>query len=170
MDYRRDLKKLLGGLLSLILLLFLLSLSSCAARRRAVQRETSDEKVRIEYREIVRTDTVTVRLPPERIEVVRRDSSHLETILAASDARIQPDGTLYHTLQNKPYTPEIEVRYKDRETVRDSIVYRTEEVPYFVEKELNGWQKFRMNAGTAVIMALLGAGLFYGVKMVRRLK
>lgn len=168
MDYQRDLKRLLGGLLSLILLLFLLSLSSCAARR-AVQRETSDEKVRIEYREIVRTDTVAVRLPPERIEVVRRDSSHLETFLATSDARIEPDGTLFHTLQNKPYTPEIEVRYKDRETVRDSIVYQTKEVPYFVEKELNWWQKLRMNAGTVVIMALLGAGLFYGVRAVRGL-
>ena len=169
MSYKRDLKILLQGIIGAILMLGLLLLCSCSTRR-AVQRETSDEKVRIEYREIVRTDTVAVRLPPERIEVVRRDSSHLETFLATSDARIEPDGTLYHTLQNKPYTPEIEVRYKDRETVRDSIVYQTKEVPYFVEKELNWWQKLRMNAGTVVIMALLGAGLFYGVRVVRGLK
>lgn len=157
MDYQRDLKRLLSELLSLILLLGLLSLSSCATRR-AVHRETSDEKVRIEYREIVKTDTVTVQLPPERIEVIRRDSSHLETILAASDAQIQPDGTLFHTLRNKPYTPEIEVRYIDRETVRDSIVYRDREVPYFVEKELNGWQRFRMNAGTVALLGVVAVG------------
>lgn len=166
MDYQRDLKRLLGGLLSFILLLFLLSLSSCAARR-AVQRETSDEKVRIEYREIVRTDTVAVRLPPERIEVVRRDSSHLETFLAASDARIEPDGTLYHTLQNKPYTPEIEVRYKDRETVRDSIVYQTKEVPYFVEKELNWWQKLRMNAGTVALLGIIAVSVWKIARIFR---
>lgn len=169
MDYQKDLKRLLGGLLSLILLLFLLSLSSCSTRR-AVQRETSDEKVRIEYREIVRTDTVTVQLPPERIEVVRRDSSHLETFLATSDARIEPDGTLYHTLQNKPYTPEIEVRYKDRETIRDSIVYQAKEVPYFVEKELNWWQKLRMNAGTVAIGILLSAIIYSGFRLFRKMK
>ena len=169
MDYQRDLKRLLGGLLSLILLLGLLSLSSCATRR-AVHRETSDQKVRIEYREIVKTDTVTVQLPPERIEVIRRDSSHLETILAASDARIQPDGTLFHTLRNKPYTPEIEVQYVDRETVRDSIVYRDREVPYFVEKELNGWQRFRMNAGTVAIGILLAVIIYYGFRLFRKLK
>ena len=168
MDYQRDLKRLLGGLLSLILLLGLLSLSSCATRR-AVHRETSDEKVRIEYREIVKTDTVTVHLPPERIEVIRRDSSHLETILAASDARIQPDGTLFHTLRSKPYTPEIEVRYIDRETVRDSIVYRDREVPYFVEKELNGWQKLRLNIGGFALFGLLGILGYYTYKVVRKL-
>lgn len=146
----------------------LLCLCSCSVKR-AVQKENKEERVRVEYREILKTDTVTVQLPQERIEVIRRDSSHLETSLAASDARIQPDGTIYHTIRNKPFTPKIEVQYKDRETIRDSIVYQTKEVPYFVEKELNWWQKIRMNAGTVVIMALLGAGLFYGVKIVRNI-
>lgn len=81
----------------------------------------------------------------------------METILAASEARIRPDGTIYHTLRNKAFTPKIEVKYKDRETIRDSIVYQTKEVPYFVEKELNWWQKIRMNAGgLALIVLILG--------------
>ena len=80
----------------------LLCLCSCSVKR-AVQKENKEERVRVEYREILKTDTVTVQLPQERIEVIRRDSSHLETNLAASDARIQPDGTIYHTLRNKPF-------------------------------------------------------------------
>lgn len=147
----------------------LLCLCSCSVKR-AVQKENKEERVRVEYREILKTDTVTVQLPQERIEVIRRDSSHLETSLAASDARIRPDGTIYHTLQNKPYTPKIEVKYKDREIIRDSIVYQTKEVPYFVEKELNGWQKFRMRIGGYAIFALLGIIIFYGIKTVRKLR
>lgn len=146
----------------------LLCLCSCSVKQ-AVQKENKEERVRVEYREILKTDTVTVQLPQERIEVIRRDSSHLETSLAASDARIQPDGTIYHTLRNKPFMSKVEVKYKDREIIRDSIVYQTKEVPYFLEKELNWWQKIRMNAGTVVIMALLSAGLFYGIKIVRNI-
>lgn len=142
---------------------------SCWSSRQTVrEKETNDEKVRIEYREIIRTDTVTVQLPQERIEVIRRDSSHLETILAVSDARIQADGTIYHTLQNKPFTPKIEVPHKDTETVRDSIVYQTKEIPYPVEKELNRWQKFRLQVGGYAIFALLGGGIFYGVRVARK--
>ena len=147
----------------------LLCLCSCSVKR-AVQKESKEERVRVEYREILKTDTVTVQLPPERIEVIHRDSSHLETSLAASDARIQPDGTIYHTIRNKLFTPKIEVKYKDRETIRDSIVYQTKEVPYFVEKELNGWQKFRMRIGGYVFFILLGAGIFYLQKIIWKLK
>lgn len=141
---------------------------SCGGLKTTIQRENNEEKVRIEYREVLKIDTVTVQLPQERIEVIRRDSSYLETNLAISDARIQADGTIYHTLQNKPYTPKIEVRYKDRETVRDSIVYKTKEIPYPVEKELNRWQKFRLQVGGYAIFALLGVGIFYGVRIARK--
>lgn len=154
----------------IVLTVMLMITCSCGGLKTAVQRENNEEKVRIEYREVLKIDTVTVQLPQERIEVIRRDSSHLETILAVSDARIQADGTIYHTLQNKPFTPKIEVRYKDRETVRDSIVYQTKEIPYPVEKELNQWQKFRLQVGGYAIFALLGVGIFYGIKTVRKLR
>lgn len=155
--------------LAVIVMLILITLCSCTAKR-VVQKERSDEKVRIEYREILKTDTVTVQLPAERIEVIRRDSSHLETKLAVSDARIQPDGTLYHSLENNPYTPKVVVQYKDREIVRDSIVYQNKEIPYPVEKELNWWQKFRMQIGGYAFFALLGIGVFYAIKLILRLK
>ena len=156
--------------LVVLTLLVLMTTCSCWSSRQTVkEKDTTDEKVRIEYREIIRTDTVTLRLPPERIEVIRRDSSHLETILAISDARIQPDGTIHHTLENKPYTPKTEVKYKDRETVRDSIVYQTKEIPYPVEKELTHWQKFRMDVGGCAAIALAGVAVFYAVKVIRKI-
>lgn len=155
--------------LAVIIMLILITLCSCAAKR-VVQKERSDEKVRIEYREILKTDTVTIQIPGERIEVIRRDSSHLETKLAVSDARIQPDSTLYHSLENKPYTPKVVVQYKDREIVRDSIVYQNKEIPYPVEKELNWWQKFRMQIGGYAFFALLGIGVVYAVKLILRIK
>lgn len=158
------------AMLTVLALLILMTTCSCWSSRQTVrEKETNDEKVRIEYREIIRTDTVTVQLPAERIEVIRRDSSHLETNLAASDARIQPDGTIYHTLRNKLFTPKIEVQYKDREIIRDSIVYQTKEIPYPVEKELTRWQKFRMDIGGYAVFALLGMVIFYGIKVVRKI-
>lgn len=166
-NYIRSLKNLLGGLLLFFLACGLFCLCSCSVKR-AVQKESKEERVRVEYREILKTDTVTVQLPPERIEVIRRDSSHLETSLAASDARIQPDGTIYHTLLNKPFTPKIEVKYKDRETIRDSIVYQTKEVPYFVEKELNWWQKIRMKAGGLAIIALILGAAYKVFRILKR--
>lgn len=153
--------------IALIVMLILLSLVSCTAKK-IVQKEVSGEKVRIEYREILRTDTVTVQLPPERMEVIRRDSSRLETSLAISDARIQPDGTIYHTLENKPFSPKIEVRYKDRETVRDSIVYRAKEIPYPVEKDLNWWQKLRMKVGGIALIVLILASAYKIFRILKR--
>lgn len=152
--------------IAVIAMLILLTLASCTAKR-VVQKEISDEKVRIEYREILKTDTVAVQLPAERVEVIRRDSSRIETSLAFSEARIQPDGTLSHTLQNKPFTPKIEVKYKDRETTRDSIVYRDKRIPYPVEKKLNWWQKFRMQVGGYALIAFILAG---GWKLYRLFK
>ncbi|GEM_PF-1200794 len=167
MDYQRDLKRILSGLLLFFLLIGLLCICSCSVKR-AVQKEDKEERVRVEYREILKTDTVTIQLPPEHVQVVRQDSSYLETSLAASNARIQSDGTIYHTLWNKPFTPKIEVKYKDRETIRDSIVYQTKEVPYFVEKELNWWQSIRMKVGGISIFGLLGILAYYVYKIVRK--
>ena len=156
-------------LVVLAILVFLTTCSCWSSRQTVREKEMNDEKVRIEYREIIRIDSVPVQLPAERIEVIRRDSSHLETDLAVSDARILPDGTICHTLQNKPFTPKIPVQNTDREIIRDSIVYQIKEIPYPVEKELTRWQKFRMDIGGYAVFALLGIVIFYGIKVVRKI-
>ena len=92
-----------------------------------------------------RDDTVYIDVPVEIVrETVRDTISHLETSFAASDARINPDGSLFHSLANKPQKRpepiEKDVIY------RDSIIYRdrvnTEIVE--VERKLTWWQQTKM--------------------------
>lgn len=84
-----------------ILLLFLL-VTACSATK-TVYVPTDAETI-IEYRDttIYLRDTVYIRPPVEEKEnVTLRDSSHLETSIATSDAWITDDGKLNHTLRNK---------------------------------------------------------------------
>lgn len=93
----------------------------CPCRRGAVSQSDS---IRIET--VVRTeyvrDTVYVDMPSEATsQTVMADSSHLETSLAVSDARVGTDGRLHHSLHNKAYRLPFEVQ--TRVEHRDSIVY-----------------------------------------------
>lgn len=119
---------------------------------------SSRDSVRVEVRErIVRVhDTVTVEVPVESVkQTVRDTTSHLETSYASSDARINPDGSLYHSLENKagnrPVEAEKQIIY------RDSIVYqdRTNWEIVEVERALTAWQQFRLRAFWILLAALL---------------
>lgn len=120
--------------------------SSCRTGRQVVVVEGKDS-IRIEerVREIKVTDTLFVEVPMQKESTTVRDSmSHLENDYAISDARINPDGSLYHSLETKPRTDTL-----SREVgvqVRDSIVYREKVVPKIVpvEKGLSNWQKIQI--------------------------
>ncbi len=99
-----------------------------------------------------------VRIPELVMQRTTRDtSSFLENRYAESRARINPDGTLYHDLKTKPQTirdtQDVKIVYRDTSTVKEREVER--EVIKEVEKELNGWQKFRLK-GFWVLLTLLG--------------
>ena len=135
---------------SIITMVFpvLFLLASCSAQRKLATSTDSRDSVRVET--VVRTeyvrDTVEVEIPVERVMQIVEDSSHLETILAVSDAFLRSDGTLYHTLENKAGKRPVEVRkeivYKDSIVYRDRAVRETEikETP----RELTWWQKVRI--------------------------
>ena len=57
------------------------------------------------------------------------------------------DGLLSHTLETKPVQQPVEVQtkivYRDSVVFKDVVVYETVEV----EKELTGWQTFKMKMG-----------------------
>ena len=61
-NYIRSLKILLGCLLLFFLACGLLCLCSCSVKR-AVQKENKEERVRVEYREILKTDTEPSNFP-----------------------------------------------------------------------------------------------------------
>lgn len=120
--------------------------SSCRTGRQVVVVEGKDS-IRIEerVREIKVTDTLFVAVPMQKESTTVRDSmSHLENDYAISDARINPDGSLSHSLETKHRTDTL-----SREVgvqVRDSIVYREKVVPKIVpvEKGLSDWQKIQI--------------------------
>lgn len=82
-----------------------------------------------------------------RIQTENRDtSSHLETDYAESDARIDPDGTLHHSLRNKPQEKPVPVEVP--QTQKDSIVYRDRYISETIEvpRDLTAWQKWQMRS------------------------
>lgn len=122
----------------------------------------AEDSVRIEYREkVVKVPvTVYVKIPVEKKVRMDRDSSHLETSFAVSDARmVWIDGVLFlrHSLENKPQkiarTDSVPVVYKDR------VVYKTRRVTYTMkeirEKRLAWWQTGLMWIGGIASIVLI---------------
>ncbi len=127
---------------------FLLLTSCGAGKQLPIQTEQRDS-VRIEVRKETKyiRDTVFLTVPAQSAENTTRDtSSHLETDYAESDARITPDGTLYHSLKNKeqekPIPVDVPVTQKDSIVYRDKFIYETIEV----ERDITGWQKWQMRS------------------------
>lgn len=130
---------------------------------------TNTDSVRTEYIETVRIDTVTVsvQVPMESaMQIVRDSTSHLETKFAESDAWINNDGSLGHSLRNKQQELEgqalIPVKSvessNEKNSVREVPVPYPE--PYYVEKPLTAWQKFRLGAFWYLAGTVLGLLVF----------
>ena len=147
-----------------IVLLF----SSCRTGRQVVVVEARDS-VRVEerVREIKVSDTLFVAVPMQKESTTVRDStSHLENDYAISDARINPDGSLYHSLETKPRTDTL-----SREVgvqVRDSIIYREKVVPKIVpvEKELNWFTQMRIWLGNVMLVLIAGAAAWTATRLL----
>ena len=141
--------------------------SSCRTGRQIVVVEGKDS-IRIEerVREIKVTDTLFVEVPMQKESTTVRDSmSHLENDYAISDARINPDGSLYHSLETKPRTDTL-----SREVgvqVRDSIIYREKVVPkiYPVEKALNWFVRMRIWLGNIMLVLISGAVIWLAARL-----
>ena len=140
--------------------LCLLVLTSCATcKHQTTSTNIRDSLlVKIRYHTIFIDDTILVRLPAERTEqTVRQDSSHLETSAAVSDARINPDGSLTHSFENKQDDQKIPTKRPIE--YRDSIVYRDREVEVEkivpVERELTWWQQTQIRGFWVAIIIIL---------------
>lgn len=107
-------------------------------------------------------DTVYIEIPAQSAERTTPDSfSHLETDYAVSEARINEDGTLSHTLDNKrakhpvPVNNSTDTIYVEQATEIPIPV----QVPVQVERELTAWEKIRLKSWGWITAALvLGAG------------
>ena len=128
-----------------ILVLFSALCVACATARQAAPSEKIITETRIET--VFQTDTVFLEVPKIVEKIVTADTvSVLENEYAKSEASVS-DGLLAHSLETKPIQQPVEVQtkivYRDSVIFKDVVVYETVEV----EKELTGWQAFKMKMG-----------------------
>ena len=138
-----------------ILVLFSALCVACATVRQAAPSEKIQTETRIET--VLQTDTVFLEVPKIVERIVTKDTvSVLENDFARSAAEVS-DGLLSHSLETKPVKQPVEVQtkivYRDSVVFKDVVITETVEV----EKELTGWQTFKMKTGgiTLTILSLL---------------
>lgn len=147
---------------SIAMLLAASAVLSCGAAKGVVV-ETRERVRIINHTEIVPV-VATFKVPEMVIEkTVKDSSSHLETDFAESDARVNRDGTLYHSIRNKKQTLQQEIPVKIE--YKDSIVYKETEVPVYVEKELTQWQRLRLD-GFWWLLAIVMLAVAYKLRKI----
>ena len=114
----------------LFLVMFMMVGCGICKRVQYVPVETKKDSVVVE-KIVERTDTVEIEVPGESVYVIKQDSSHLETAVAISDAKIDSTGMLHHTLKNKDVNLKKEIVYKDK--IIEKRVEVEKEVPVEVE-------------------------------------
>jgi len=139
-------------------LFLLLAATSCGSLRRVAEADSTRVEVRTEVKTI--HDTAWMELPVIVERVATLDTaSVLENKYARSEASVS-GGILSHSLETKPVKQPVAV--ESREIVRDSIVFRDRVVQedIYIEKQLNGWQKFRLRLGD-VSLILIAIAILY---------
>lgn len=153
----KDMKQLL------LIALLILSISSCCRTAIPIQSEVSDnvrEEKSAEIKEILRDTTIYIYLPDQRKETTTQAvDSFLETNAATSTARINEDGSLFHSIENKP-GPVMSVTIPIKDTrivyIDKTLSNRSEykEVP--VKMPLSAWEKFFLWSGAALWLLVIG--------------
>ena len=130
---------------------------------------TTTTQVVYQYRDslVIHRDTVTLEVPIETASAFNVQHSHLETLVATSEASVDSTGLLSHTLTNKPFKVEKEIVYVDHKVVeyRDSLV--TKEVPVEVEvvKTVTPRWAWRLVVVDFVLLVVLGAWVYLKLKL-----
>ena len=143
---------------------------ACATARQATPSEKIVVETRIET--VYKTDTVFLEVPKIVEKIVTTDTvSVLENDYAKSEASVS-DGLLAHSLETKPMKQPVEVQtqvvYRDSVIVKDNVIVQTVEV----EKELTGWQSFKMAMGgwmLGLIIFMIVCVILYIVKPFNKL-
>ena len=151
-----------------ILVLFSALCVACSVARQAAPSEKIITETSIET--VFQTDTVFLEVPKIVEKIVTADTvSVLENEYSKSEASVS-DGLLAHSLETKPIQQPVEVQtkiiYRDSVVFKDVVVYETVEV----EKELTGWQSFKMKMGgwfLGILIILIVFAILYIVKFLK---
>lgn len=142
-----------------------LLVGGCSPGKHLAKTQQQQDSTRVEVRkEIVYVpDTVYLEIPAQTAERTTRDStSHLENDYATSDARINPDGSLYHDLNTKPQ--EIPKEVQTPVERNDSIVYKYKDRTVYVEKQMKWYDKGFIWVGRLCCIAVILLVLFLYLK------
>ena len=153
------------------LVLFSFVAVACSSIRQVTPTEKIVTETRVET--VFQTDTVFLEVPQIVEKIVTKDTvSVLENEFAKSAASVS-DGLLSHSLETKPVQKPVEVQtkvvYRDSIIVKDNVIVQTVEV----EKELTGWQTFKMKTGgfaLGIIVLLIVCVILYFVKPLNLFK
>ena len=147
----------------MFLVMFLVMGCGICKRVQYVPVETSKDSIVIE-KVVERTDTVEIEVPGERVYVIKQDSSHLETAVATSDAKIDSTGMLHHNLVNKDVNLKKEIVYKDK--IIEKRVEVEKEVPVEVKvpvKYVPDYYKWI----NIIFWCIVGTGLIFVIFKVK---
>ena len=147
----------------MFLVMFLVMGCGICKRVQYVPVETKVDSVVIE-KVVERTDTVEIEVPGERVYVIKPDSSHLETAVATSDAKIDSTGMLHHSLKNKDVNLKKEIVYKDK--IIEKRVEVEKEVPVEVKvpvKYVPDYYKWI----NIIFWCIVGTGLIFVIFKMR---
>lgn len=143
-----------------LLLLLTFIIGGCASSRRLSENVHQQDSVQIKVETRIEyvPDTVYIEIPAQTAERETADStSHLENDYATSDARINPDGTLFHNLKTKPQKKPVE--FEKPIEHKDSIVYKTKTVTKVrtveVPHELTWWEKTQIYGFWFILFILM---------------
>ena len=147
-----------------ILFLVMFLVMGCGiCKRQYIPVESKIDSIYIE-KVVERIDTVSIEVPGEKVYVVAVDSSHLETTVATSDAKIDSTGRLYHNLINKNKKIEKEIVYIDR--IIEKKVEVEKEVPVEVKvpvRYIPDYYKWI----NIIFWCIVGTGLIFVIFRVR---
>lgn len=132
--------------------------AGCSSTKKLSQQTASQttEKTEVRYERIIKTDTVFVSIPLQTAErTTFAGESHLENEYAESDARLNDDGSLYHTLKTKQQEKSVPVQTVAEKT--DSVATKvvTVEVPVEVEKKLSWWDSTKLSSWRYIALVAL---------------
>lgn len=161
--------------IQLIIIVAVMSMfaTACRTTQQSTMPETvtlnNRDSVRVETRTIIEyvRDTVTVEIPAQTAERTTADSlSFLENDFAMTTARINPDGTLFHSLFSKPgnlsipFDKPIQKTETNAETIREIEKPVPVNVPIEVERKLTWWQSTCITFAPWLLAALIAACAF----------
>lgn len=140
---------------NVLFIIFLAAMTACCPCRHLTTSTRDSVRVVTNTQTEYVHDTTWIKVPVEVVkQTVIVDTSHLETSFAVSDARINSDGSLSHSLENKPQDKPIPFEKPITTINNDTYHGKTETNIVEVERELTWWQQTKMR-GFWVLLAVV---------------